>query len=124
MAAGLTSAAAAAALSAGVDGYRWVQLHTGSPGAAGNANVAGESTRKQLTFTGTNPLSNAGALTWDPVAATEVISYASGWDTESGGNCGWTSDEMTSDEEDRSLTAGDRFTIAIGDITITMPTAS
>ncbi len=123
MAAGLTSTRAAVAIDA-IDADTWVQLHTGSPGAAGNANISATTTRKQLTWSGDNPRSNAGSLVWDPMTADEVISFVSGWSAESGGTCGWTSDELSSDAEDRTVAAGDRFTIATGDLQVTMPVAS
>lgn len=127
MAGGLTAGAADELLaSAEFSAYRYVQLHTGSPGAAGTGNVAGETTRKQATLAaaGSAQVANTAALVWDPYAATEIVTHASGWDASSGGSCGWTSDEFTNPVGERTLTAGDRFTIAIGDLTISFPTAS
>lgn len=123
MGAGLTPDRAESALQA-IAGDVWVQLHTGPPGANGLSNIAGEATRKQATLTGDNPLSNGGTLVWDPVSTSEIITHVTGWDAASSGSCGWVSDALDNDVADRTLTAGDRFTIDAGALSIEMPTAS
>lgn len=51
----------------------WVQLHVGAPGAAGTANIATETTRKQATFgdaAASGAITNTVAVEWTNVAAT------------------------------------------------------
>lgn len=65
----------------------WLQLHTGDPGADGTANVATETTRKQVTLTtasgGTN--SNSAAISWASYPATETITHVSLWSASTAG---------------------------------------
>ena len=70
----------------------WVQLHTGSPGAAGTSNVSTHTTRIQATF-GTAPsagsIANTAVVTWTGLAitpATETVTHVSFWDAATSGN--------------------------------------
>ncbi len=96
----------------------WVKLHTGDPGSAGTANAATETTRKQATFAAASAgVANTSAdLAWTSVAGTETVSYVSFWSASTSGTF------LGSDALDtaRSLTAGDNFTIASGDATLTL----
>jgi hypothetical protein len=96
----------------------WVKLHTGDPGAAGTSNAAGETTRKQATFSAASAgaITTSAALTWTSVSTTETVSHVSFWDASSGGTF------LGSDALDtaRSLTAGDTFEIAAGDLDISI----
>lgn len=125
MSEGWSTAAANSALDSLLSTYRWVQMHTGAPGAAGTASVAAASARKQGTFPAAvgAAATNSGDLVWTNVSAAEVISHVSGWTTESGGTFGW-SGRLTSDLADRTLEPGDTFTIAAGDIDVSLPVAS
>lgn len=100
----------------------WVQLHVGDPGANGTSNPADETTRKQATF-GSNAsggtISNTVALTWTDVAGTETYTHYSAWDDETSGNFLF-SGEVTAN----SVTAGDTFTFAIGDLDVSLTVAS
>jgi hypothetical protein len=91
-----------------------VKLHTGDPGAAGTSNVAGETTRKAATFSAASggAITNSAALTWTSVSTTETISHISFWSDISAGTF-LGSDALA---VARSLTAGDTFEIAIGDL--------
>lgn len=63
----------------------FVKLHTGDPGSEGKNNAAGETKRKQITFTGSSPLKNSAALKWENVSTAETVEYISFWTEESGG---------------------------------------
>ncbi len=99
-------------------GTVWVQLHTGSPGAAGTSNVATENTRQQAFF----DAAVAGIATtntemeWVSVAATETYSYVSMWDDVTAGAF------LASDQLDsaRAVTANDNFTLAAGDANLAL----
>lgn len=96
----------------------WVKLHTGSPGGAGTSNAATETTRKQATFAAASAgrADTSADLEWLNVAATETYSYISFWDDETAGNF-LGSDALNTS---RDVTAGDNFTIAAGDASVSL----
>lgn len=96
----------------------YIQLHVGDPGENGSSNVAGETTRKPVTFAGASngSLVSDSAATWPSVAAAETYSYISIWDAASGGNCLWTG-PLTSDA---SVALGQSFTIPAGDLSVSL----
>lgn len=97
----------------------WVQLHIGAPGAAGTANVAAETTRKQATFgsvAATGAISNTAAVEWTLVAATETLTDVTLWTASTAGTY-LGQDTLSSSA---SVTAGDTFRIPIGDLDITL----
>jgi hypothetical protein len=98
----------------------FAKLHTGDPGASGTSNAATETTRKAVTFSAASggAITNSASLDWTSVAATETYSHVSFWDTV--GPAGGTflgSDNLNTP---RSVTAGDNFSIAIGDVDISL----
>lgn len=96
----------------------WIQLHVGDPGAAGTANTAVETDRTQAVFGAgavSGAISNTVALTWSSVAGTEDFTHYSAWDASSGGNLLF-SGTVTAN----SVTAGDDFTIPVGDLDVTL----
>lgn len=96
----------------------WVQLHTGAPGAAGTANVATESTRKQVTFGAAasgRTISNTVAIEWTAVSTTETYTHISLWTASSAGTF-LGSDDLSASA---AMTAGDTFRIPIGDLDLT-----
>ncbi len=99
----------------------YIQLHTGAPGSAGTANVATESTRKSVSFAAASSgaVSNDVAVSWTSVAGTEDFTHWSLWTASSGGTFLW-SGTMTAN----AITAGDTFTIAIGDVDLDFTIAS
>lgn len=117
MATGISTAEANEALDAWLASYTWVKLHTGDPGSAGTSNAATETTRKQATWTSaaSGAVSNNGALTWTSVAGSEDYTHFSLWTASSGGTFGG-SGTITAN----AVTAGDTFTIATGDLDITV----
>lgn len=101
----------------------WIQLHvTGEPGANGTANVATEADRVQATF-GTNAasglISNTAVVQWTNVAGTEDYLYFSAWDASTAGNFLF-SGTVTAN----AVTAGDTFTIPIGDLDVSLTIAA
>lgn len=93
----------------------WVQLHTGDPGAAGTANVAGNDTRKQVTRGSASggALSNTVALAWTvgEVDTAEDYTHVSLWTASTAGTFQG-SGPMTAN----AVLVGDTFTIPIGDL--------
>lgn len=95
----------------------WVQLHIGLPGAAGTANVAVNSTRKQVTFAAaassgtTATIANSAAITWSTteVTASEDYSHFSFWTASTAGSF-LGAGLMTANP----ASAGNTFTVAIG----------
>ncbi len=63
----------------------WVKLHTGDPGTAGTENAAGETTRKEITLTGTAVLKNSGAVEWTAVSTSETYKWVSIWSASTAG---------------------------------------
>lgn len=63
----------------------FVKLHTGDPGSEGLTNAAGETTRKEITWTGTTTLKNSAAIKWTSVSTAETIKYVSFWTAGIGG---------------------------------------
>ena len=101
----------------------YIQLHTGDPGAAGTANIAGNATRKSVSFGSPSggAMSNDTGISWSTgeVDTSEDYTHWSGWDDPTAGNfmCSGT---VTAN----AVTAGDQFDIAIGDLDLTLSTAS
>jgi hypothetical protein len=99
-----------------------VQLHTGNPGAAGTANIAGESTREQATGTFTisgGSTTNPNAVNWTSVSTAETYTDVTLWSAPTGGVF-LGSGTITAN----AVAIGDNFSIPIGDMTISMPVAS
>lgn len=100
----------------------WVQLHTGSPGAAGTSNVSTHTTRVQATF-GTAPsagsIANTVAVAFTSIAVTpasETITHVSFWDASTAGNFKGADDLPAS----KIVQDDDSLTIAIGALTLSI----
>lgn len=127
MAVGWASATAASILDALGNATAWsvatpyIKLHVGDPGAAGTANAATETTRKLVSFGAASggAISNDAALTWTAVAGSEDYTHFSLWDASTAGNF-LASGTVTAN----AVTAGDTFTIPIGDLDLTLSVAS
>lgn len=124
MAVGLASAIAAELLDAflNADAYTgpaavFVKLHIGDPGAAGTANPATETTRQAVTFgvASGGAIANDADVTWTAVAGSEDFTHYSLWSDVSAGSFLF-SGTVTAD----AVTAGNDFTIASGDLDITI----
>ena len=115
MAVGMASTAADAILDQHLDtDYNFIQLHTGDPGASGTANVAGNATRKAVSWAAASGGSKAtnGDTEWTDgeVDTTETYTHVSFWSSGSGGNFGG-SGTLTANQVDAS---GDAFRIPSG----------
>lgn len=99
----------------------YMKLHTGDPGSAGTANAATETTRKLVSFAvaASGTMSNDAQIQWTSVTGSEDFTHYSMWDASSGGNFLW-SGTVTAD----AVTTGDYFTIANGDLDLTITLAS
>jgi hypothetical protein len=99
----------------------YLQLHTADPGANGTSSVATENTRKSVSFSAASSgaISNDVAITWTNVAGSEDYTHFTLWDASTSGNFLWSGTVTAS-----AVTAGDTFTIAIGDVDLTATVAS
>lgn len=125
MAVGIAASVANAILDALCRSVAWtepaafyVKLHLGDPGASGTSNAAANTTRQSVTFSAASAgaITNSAAVTWTSVPNTETYSHISFWDAVSGGTF------IGSDALDvaRSVTAGDTFELAIGDLDLSL----
>lgn len=92
----------------------FVKLHTADPGAAGATAAAGETTRQSasMAVASGGAITNDAAVTWTAVSTTETYSHVSFWSAAAAGTFLGSDDLAVA----RSVTAGDTFTIAIGDL--------
>ena len=95
----------------------YVKLHIGDPGDAGTLNAAGNTTRQEATFSAASAgtITTDAAVTWTSVSTTEDYTHFSLWDSATVGNCLFTG-TITAN----AVVAGDTFTIAIGDLDLTI----
>ncbi len=101
----------------------YIQLHTADPGAAGTTAIAGNATRKTVSFSAASggTLTNDAAITWSTseVDTTEDYTHFTLWTASSAGTFLW-SGTVTAN----AVTAGDTFTIATGDLDLALGVAS
>jgi len=92
----------------------FVKLHLGDPGAAGAGNPAANTTRQSASMAAASggAITNDTAVTWTSVSNTETYSHVSFWSASSAGTFLGSDDLAVA----RAVTAGDTFTIAIGDL--------
>lgn len=121
MALGLGSNGANVALDAVLAAHTWVKLHIGDPGAAGTANPATETTRKQAAWVASaaGASSNSGAITWSAIAGSQDATHFTLWTAATVGAFG-ISGTITANP----YTAGDDYVVAIGDLDVAFPLAS
>lgn len=121
MSEGLGVAGANAALDAVQANFPWIKLHIGAPGITGTSNAAVETTREQVTWAvaASGVGTSSAQVQWTNVAGTEQYTKASFWSASSGGSFGF-SGSITAN----SVSAGDTFTIASGDIDTGLTLAS
>ncbi len=103
-------------------GATYTQLHTGSPGAAGTANIAGNNTRVASgTFTAPSggACTNNAAINWTSVSTAETYTHVSIWSAVSSGTF-----LMSGSITANAVAIGDNFSVPIGDISASMPVAS
>jgi len=100
----------------------YVQLHIADPGAAGTANQATETSRKQVTFGSVaagGSISNTAVVTWTGIAGSQDASHYSLWDAAAAGNF-LGSGIITAN----AYTAGDTYNMAIGAIVLSFGVAA
>lgn len=128
MAEGLASAIAAELLDAlfNADAYTgpaaiYAQLHIGAPGAAGTSNPATETARQAVTLGAASggAITNDSAPSWADYPAAEDVTHVSLWDASSAGTF-----LMSGTITANALAIGDTFTIAVGDMDISLVVAS
>jgi hypothetical protein len=94
------------------------KMHIGDPTVSGAAAPAAETDRVSFTRTTSTvgTCSNVAALTWTAVAAAETYSHITLWDAATSGNAWWFGPLVTP----RAVLVGIDFTIAIGDLDLSM----
>lgn len=101
----------------------WIKLHVGDPGSAGTGNVAGNDTRKQVSFGAASGgvMSNDTAITWTSgeVDTSEDYTHWSAWTASTGGTF-IASGTVTAN----AVTAADEFTIPVGELDLSFNTAA
>jgi hypothetical protein len=97
----------------------FVKLHIGDPGEDGTGNPAAHTTREEASFSAASggAITNDADIEFTPLAADETISYVSGWDAATNGNCLWISNEMA---DPQAVNAGGLLRIPAGDLDITI----
>jgi hypothetical protein len=105
------------------DAAFWVQLHTAEPGAAGTTAVAGNATRKQVSF-GTpagGVMANDTTVTWTTgeVDTAEDYTHFSGWSLVTGGTF-----RISGLITAAPVIVGNEFVFPVGAFTITIPIAA
>lgn len=121
MAVGMVAAEANEDLDAWGAEYTWIQLHIGDPGAAGTANVAGETDRVQVTWAAASGgvLSNSAQLEWLSVAADEDYTHFSVWTLSAAGSFGG-----SGTLEANAVEIGMDFRIPAGDLNVSLNVAA
>lgn len=121
MASGQSAAFANTALDAALANYRWIQLHTGAPGAAGTSNVATNNTRQQATYAAASggAVATSADLTWASVSTTEAYTFWTAWTASTAGSFG-ASGAVTGG----SVTAGNDFKVVAAALTVAYTLAS
>lgn len=121
MANGQSAAFADAALDAGLAANRWVQLHTGAPGASGTANVAGNTVRMQATWNSaaSGSATNNGDIVWTSVSTSETYADATLWSASTGGTFGGSGTVTSS-----AITSTNNFKIASGGLSVSYTLAT
>ena len=100
----------------------YVQLHTGAPGAAGTANVAGNNVRQSAGSFATPSgglTTNAAPINWTSVSTSETYSHVTLWSATSGGTF-IASGAITAS----AILAGQNFQIPTNGMSVSIPVAS
>lgn len=104
-----------------VVGQVYVKLHTADPGAAGTASPATETTRKAVSFgaASAGALASDADVSWTNIAGSQDANHFTAWDNLTAGNFLF-SGSITANPYD----AGDTYTIASGNLTVSLTLAS
>lgn len=122
MAEGFGGVGAGTALDALLAANTWVGLHIGAPGAAGTANNATETTRKQATWAATGAdgiAENTNQLDWVAIAGSQDATHHTLKSASTAGTFG-ASGVTTAN----AYIAGDTLSVAAGALVVSVPLAS
>lgn len=94
------------------------QLHTGDPGEDGTDNVAGNTTRKAMSWApaAAGTIETDTDLDWTSVSTTETYTHLSVWDASSSGNHLWNGPLLA----DYDVNAGDEFILSAGTVVVNL----
>lgn len=121
MATGASAARANAHIDADVALGTWVKLHVGDPGAAGTANPAVETTRKQATFGAASGgiATTTADLSWTAIAGSEDATHFSMWTASTAGTFLRSGTIVAN-----PYTAGDTLIASAGNVTLSETVAA
>lgn len=97
----------------------YVKLHTGDPGEAGTSNAFADATRIAASWAAASggTITTDAAVTWTNLSSgAGPLTHISIWDADTAGNHLWNG-ALT---QSKAVNAGDDFTIATGDIDVTL----
>ena len=99
----------------------YVKLHVGDPGAAGTANPATETTRKEVTFAAASAgvLTSNAQISWTNIAGSEDATFFTAWDNLTAGNF-----LFSGTISGNAYTAGDTYVIESGSLSASLTIAS
>lgn len=96
----------------------YAKLHTGDPGEAGTSNAFADTTRIVTSWAAASggTITTDAATTWTNLSSGGTLTHISLWDASTAGNHLWNG-ALTSS---KTVNAADDFTIATGDIDVTL----
>ena len=99
----------------------YVKLHVGDPGASGTANPATETTRKSVSFAAASAgaIASDADVTWTNIAGSQDATHFTAWDNATTGNFLFSGTIAAN-----AYSAGDTYTIASGNLTVSLTVAS
>lgn len=99
----------------------YVKLHVGDPGAAGTANPATETTRKQVSFAPASAgvLTSDAQISWTNISGSEDATFFTAWDNLTAGNF-----LFSGTISGNAYTAGDTYVIESGSLSASLTIAS
>jgi hypothetical protein len=100
----------------------YVQLHTGAPGSAGTANIAGNNTRQAagaFAAPSGGSTTNSAAVNWTSVPNNETYTHVSLWSASTSGTF-IASGSITAG----AILSGQNFQIPSGGMSVSLPVAS
>jgi hypothetical protein len=103
--------------------YKFMQLHTGQPGATGVSNVAGNTVRVDVSAlmnaAAAGHIDNAASIDWTAVSTSETYTFCSFWTLGAGGVFGGSGTVVAN-----PISSGDNFSIPAGQLDATVNLAS
>lgn len=103
--------------------YKFMQLHTGQPGANGTNNVAGNTVRVDVSAlmnaAAAGHIDNAADINWTAVSTSETYTFCSFWTLAAGGVFGGSGAVVAN-----PISSGDDFRIPAGQLDATVTLAS